>query len=623
MNLKSIGILLAILAGLCLGYWLMLRSEESGKRETAAAARLFQFEAGDVTSLKVARLGEAPSEAVCDANGQWTITAPNASVAPNQLLWNRVAVALAGLVRQRTLETRSPDWAAYGLDEPVLTVSGATKAGDRVEVAFGVIEPTQLYRYARVLSGGGEDAVFLVDTKAFQELDRPLLDLRERYLFSVGEAGITRLEFALYWQGSEKDAAKAAEKGLNVGDESVAIVVERTGDGPWRMVEPASGPADQEAVGALVKDVQFAVGRDYVDAPESLSDYGLEPPAARITIVSGSGPAQTALFGALDKSKEKGGVYVKRDDKPAVFVMDGYVVSHFPRSLDTFRDRRLFTRPATSLQEIRYQTAETNVVLVNDPEKGWTMTEPAGSEADQTAISSFVARLKMMEAGSFLDELPEEQRAQTGLDAPAIRFVLKAEGETEPVEIKVGGMLPEQNAYYGTQDTGAIVSVSIPAVEDVMWSLLDFRSRQLLRFSKGAAVRLGVTFEGTDYLFEKVHGKWIVRQPEGYQLESQADMDALLDAVNPLTAASIETAQAPADLAPYGLAEPAASVVVIRQDEGEGGNETAVGPLKIGRPADDDNRKRFAVMTGQPEVFRVDQAVMDGIREALQGVRAP
>jgi len=621
MNAKSTAILLGLLVLLCAGYWVMLRSEETVEQRVEEAKRVFDFEPDDLVALSVERLGEAPSAGRRDDDGDWSVTAPHDTIVANQLVWNRVAEAFAHLADERTLEDALLDLPAYGLDGPALTVSGVTKRGDAVKVAFGLTEPTQLCRYAHLLEGG-EPRVFLVEVAAFHELNRSLLDLRDRYLFALGEQGVTRLEFALFWQGDDDP-----DRDLAAGDESVAIVVERSDEGVWRVIEPFDAPADQEQVGALVKEVQFSVGRDYIDAPEDLSDYGLDPPRARITVVSGKADPQTLLFGALDSAGKRAGLFVKRAARPAVFSMDNHVISLFPDAVDAFREGRLLTRPASELRRVHYRTAETEVVLETDEDSGWRLTEPDAHEGDPVALSNFIAAIKGLRASGFPEEDPGGDQDAMGFDEPTILLALTFAGEDEPLEIRVGTVTAEGDAYYAMQDTGAVVTLPARAVEGLLWSPFDFRSRKLMRFDRPAAIRVALRFDAVNYRFDKVHGTWLVREPPGRRWESQSDMAALLEAINPVYAVSVEEEHAPKDLAPYGLGDALCTVSVVTA-EGDparawDAEETAHGPLHIGATTTDDSQQRFAIVAGQPAVFRVKQDIIDGIREALRGVREP
>lgn len=631
MSPKKTAALLVVLALLCGGYWLMLRTEKQRSRQAEESKRLFSVRAEDFASLDVTRLGEPSIAGTRRPGMEWVLSAPYQAVEANQVVWDRAAKALAELRSERTLAISAADMTATGLADPALTVSGTTSGGARVKVAFGDVEPAQLYRYARVLEGG-EPEIFLVKTDAFFELNRSLLDLRHRFLVKVGEQGITRLEFALFWKGGKDgDAVTPDGRQLKVGDESAVVVSERGGDGLWRLAAPVQAIANQELVEALIKEVQFATGRGYVDAPEALADYGLDPPAARITVVSGTGPRQTIFFGSLNQEKKKdgGGIYVKLDAHPAVFVIDSNIVALFPKRIDSFREDRLLTRRAAEIKELHYRTPDADIVLTNDPEKGWLMTQPARNDVDQASVSSFISALKGLRATSFPQGNPAENPGQYGLEQPKIAVSLVVAQEAQPSEIRIGGAVPDAQYYYAVQDTGALAMVPFSLVEEIRWGVLDFCSRQLMRFSPRDLSRISLYLEGMDYLFESVRGTWVLRVPAGAVLDSQGDMDLLIAAINPVVASRVEAEPAPKDLSPYGLDKPmcqltvtAASFGVPAAGPGSASPEgTVYGPLSIGNTADDDSRSRFAILGGSSQVVRVKQEVIDGIRQALRGVR--
>ena len=190
------------------------------------------------------------------------------------------------------------------------------------------------------------------------------------------------------------------------------VTVEKGEDGVWRLTTPIQAEANQETVAELVKQIQFAVGRDYIEEPKNLSDYGLEPPKARVTVYCGPGSEpQTLYFGTLEAGGNANptsgadggmkGVFAKNAARPAVFIMDANISSLLPKTPDAFRERRLLTRPTTNLRSIHYKAMETDVVLNNDPERGWYMVGSESTPENQQAVSNFVAALKAIEGRAF------------------------------------------------------------------------------------------------------------------------------------------------------------------------------------------------------------------------------
>jgi hypothetical protein len=606
MRFRGTVLLFAVLVVLCLAYWMIVRTEDEARRRAVEARRVFAVDQEAFHTIRVERIGEPAVLGARSESGAWRITEPN-DINAQEIVWNRMAEALAGLSNEGTVTESPEDPGIYGLDEPQLTVQAWTKTDDEVQVAFGTLEPTQLYRYARA----GDDAVFLVANEAFFELDRSLLDLRYRYLFRLGETGITRVEFARVF---EKEGGEGAGGSL-AARESVPVVLEAGEEGVWRMRQPVEALANQERVAMLIRGLSYTAGRDYVDAPEDLSLYGLNPPGARLTVKGGpDGMPQTLYFGDYAREDESGGVFAKRASSPAVFVIDAAVINALPEEPFAFREKRLLTHRASNLRAVDYRAGNTEFRLENDPEQGWQMVRPAVEDTDQMAVSTFIAFLKQAEGKDF----PETVRPEFGLDQPAVSLALTFEGHEEPAIIRLGAALADGSGdYYATQDIGAVAVVSALVRNGVSVNSFYFRSKDLMRFAGDEAVAVAMEFEGTAYLFEKVDDRWQVSEPPGMRWESQSDMEAVLDTLGHIRAVARETDTLPEDFAPYGLDGPllAARVTVV-----SGGDREMLGPLTIGRTTDNDWHQRFAAYKDRQEIFRVKQAVIDDIREALQGL---
>ena len=155
----------------------------------------------------------------------------------------------------------------YKLNEPRLKIGAVTKDGTTIDARFGEMDPTQKFRYAQLADG----PVYLASPEQFFELDRDLTWLRDCELFRKDKAGIARIEF------TPLRAKRGAPEGQKPEvEEAVSVIAEKDDAGTWSIVAPQPGTADQEMLNELANNLQFARGRDYVDAPEDLKDYQLD-----------------------------------------------------------------------------------------------------------------------------------------------------------------------------------------------------------------------------------------------------------------------------------------------------------------------------------------------------------
>jgi len=610
MKIKSTVLLAVLLVLLCAGYWAAQQWGQHAQREAVERKRVFAFEAEAVRFLEIERIDEKPTAATRSETGSWTITEPNPTIPAFAKLWERVAQHLAMLSNERTIVEHPEDLAQYGLDRPVLTVCVETRDGAAATLSFGYLEPTQIFRYARC----GEGPLFLVHADQFYELDRPLSLLRDTAIVDDPEASILRLEFARIWTGR---GVEAIEDVPGIGEESVVVAVERAdAHAPWALIQPVAGPADQAAVAALVKELQFAVGRAYIDSPGPLADYGLDPPNLRITLQDdGLGRAQNLFLGELDSTGEVGGLYAKREGRGAVFIMDANIMTLIPETPTGLRERHLLTRQVSGIRSLEYRSREAAFVLEKADSGSWRMVQPEQDDTDQAAVSGFLSALKSLEGQAFF----EGDLAAFGLDAPAVAITLTYEGEAPPAFIRLTPNPEQPLYYYGTQDTGHIAQVYTNQVERLLVDANTFRSRELLRFVKAHAVRLEFEFEGTAYALDKVHGKWLVTDPPDKTLANQADVETLLDALNPLHASSAVQADPPLDPGAYGLDSPLLRLFVSTRAD-PAGAEIRLGPVTVGQSTAENSQWRYAAVGGRDGVFTVRQDLIEAVREALRGV---
>lgn len=605
MSMRSTSIMAVVLIALCAAYFLLQQFEGTAERRVEEAKRLYAFEPASVARVGIQQLAAPLVEAEQTAPGAWNITAPNATIQPLPEMWSRVALNFAQLLNERTLgKVEKP--AEYGLAEPVLTVQATLADGTAHSLRFGFEDPTQTYRYAQDES----EMVFLVKTGQFFELNRSLDDLRHRFLVANREANILRLEYARIWTGQGGEDMKDPPP---VGTESVRIVVARAdAQQPWTVLEPDNAPADQEVVNALVGELQFGVAEHFIDKPQPLSEYGLDPARARLTLVDDqSGAPQTLYLGSVDESDKKGRVFGKLEGQDAIFGVDGHIVTLLPRSPHAFRERRIVPRSFKELTSVNYREgAESFTVALGD--KGWRLTDP-DEETNQLLISGFLGGLKDLSGVGFPEESPET----LGLDQPDFAITLNF-SDGDPIEIRFRQSPRDAAFFYANQWNGTPVLLEATRAEFFRLSRADLLSGDLLRFDIRQASQVQLHFDGVDYTFEKVHSQWLVRQPAGKVLANQSDVENVLKAFSPLTGKGTDTPEA-TDLAVTGLGTPLCTFEA-RLVNPDTGAEGKVGPVQIGQPTVADPLRRYCRVPGRDVTYQIKQEVVETLRESLQGV---
>lgn len=604
----------ALLGLLIAAYFGLQWAGQKEAQTVQAAKKLFDFGPEAIKKLTVHRLDEQPTEAEQTAPQDWSIVLPNPQIKALDELWNRVATNAAGLMSERTLPEDALDLEAYGLAVPRLTVTLDTGEGPK-SIRFGYLDPTQTYRYARL----DEGPVFLAGKNAVFELDRPLDQLRDAFIVDNREAPIVRFEFARILNEAAQAQLEAKGNPRELGEESdMVIIMERPdAEQPWVQTSPVATAANQEAVNALVAEIQFARGRNFVDAPESLADYGLEPAAARITVVDNvGGNPQTFLFGNTNMVGEDGGVYVQRVGEPGVFMMDGHILTLFPKSANALRDRRLLTTAVKDITKVEFSGGGHTYTLAKDEKGAWAMIDPPLDDTDDQYVSNFLSGLKMLEANRFFPGTV----ADYGLEQPEAQLKIYPTGSETPVEIRIAPNATEPGQYYALTSAGEIGGIEAERIGFLLADAQAFRMRSLLRFVPARAEKMSFQYDGVDYQLEKLHNRWLVVSPENRFMPNQSDADNLLKAVTELRAIGAEDGLE-ADPAVYGFDAPRFTFSVTLAPEETGGTPETLGPLTIGAVVPDIDQQRFAQTAARSGVFRIKQSFVEAVSAAVSGIR--
>jgi Domain of unknown function (DUF4340) len=257
---------------------------------------------------KISRIDlESPKGAVTVSRegDQWEIAAPETlpadSVAINTLLSALRDMRAQGFLGQRkvTPTVRVSLWEP-GAQTP--TTLGLAPSAEK--------RGGQPSAYATVT--GRE--VTLVDGRLLEQLAKSVTDLRDRSLLALEPKGIGRVR-------------------VTSGDQ--VVVLERSGETNWKLVEPKRGPANGDRVDDLLRTIRILRWKEIVSADGSnAAQYGLEPPSLEVILFKADG----AEIGGLAVGKRDGDrAYVRTKTAPAVYAVDARQLGDPPKLPDDFK----------------------------------------------------------------------------------------------------------------------------------------------------------------------------------------------------------------------------------------------------------------------------------------------
>ena len=234
----------------------------------------------------------------------WKITAPETLKADGgavtALLWSIRDLRASGF-----LGDAPADIARY-LRKPEVTVRIWEDGAKEPKTLFvGSSPEIRGGKPAAVAAVEGQGPVALVDAKALQDLAKSEMELRDKSLLPTFEL-------------SDVKRARLTAAGK-------PLVVERSGESAWKVLEPSRGSAKGDKVTNLVLGLKSIRWKEIVSLKgDDASRYGLDRPELEVSLYKGDGSEVATLL----VGKQEGAVtYVRVKTAPTIYAVDSQLLS--------------------------------------------------------------------------------------------------------------------------------------------------------------------------------------------------------------------------------------------------------------------------------------------------------
>jgi hypothetical protein len=306
----------------------------------------------------------------------------------------------------------------------------------------------------------------------------------------------------LYW-----DIAQDRVERIEVSRGAETLEFQRAGDAGWRMLKPEKYPADGFAVGSLVTDLaamRRVGGEEPADA--KASDYGLDQPVARATIVWGeAGDAKnlktrTVEFGKAIPGTDAIAARVEGTEK--VLFVPSSVLTSLRKGADDFESREVFP-PASDATRLEILRGRGKLTFARKDE-AWWMVEPLLDLADGAEVDRLTGALSGLRTKDFFRGA--QDLAALGLNPPLFHVTLTgAKGAATAVDF--GSTRSDGNTLYARRE-GQVLTVDRDIVDELSKEAEAFRSRTLLGLRRGEVVGVEAAFPKGSYVLVQKDGGW-------------------------------------------------------------------------------------------------------------------
>ncbi|MEK6608403.1 MAG: DUF4340 domain-containing protein [Myxococcota bacterium] len=196
---------------------------------------------------------------------------------------------------------------------------------------------------------------------------------------------------------------------------------------------------DEDVPSGIVSSLYALKASDFADNA-TLETAGLVTPAFAITVKAG-GAAHTLLVGG----KKDEDFYVKRADKPQIFLLKKYTVDRVAKRPIDLRDKTVASFKEDDVESVEIVKGGDRLRLARK-DGAWSSTPE--TKLDEAKVKSAVAALAMLKASSFSDA---RDAATTGLGKPQGIVTVRLKDRSN-VTVRVGGKTAEDNELYLARD---------------------------------------------------------------------------------------------------------------------------------------------------------------------------
>jgi hypothetical protein len=292
-----------ILAVLLVGfYFYETRNEEKKKSAEEEAGTLFSVKPDDVTSLLL-KSGDQEMRFE-KKSGTWEILHPVRS-GVDSFAFTRLLNRLTGLKSLKVISESPKDLSEFGLKQPEITLT--FHAGGQDSTLFiGHVSPIEKGYY---VAKGGDGKVYFVSGDDRKALDRPLIELRDKRLFTLKTDQVRR------------------------------VIIERKGErwvlekkeGRWIFGGLEDLKIDPEKVEVFVRPTVWAEAQSFEKEDASdLKPYGLDAPQAGVSL---SDENQTEeIFYGKEASPDR--IFAMVKGKPQVVTVRKRLLDDLPQTKD-------------------------------------------------------------------------------------------------------------------------------------------------------------------------------------------------------------------------------------------------------------------------------------------------
>jgi len=391
----------------------------------------------------------------------------------------------------------------------------------------------------------------------------------------------------------------------------------------WMLDAPVTGPADHEAINALLTRMA-AIKNDAVaiEAPSDaqLTEYGFDDPTAQLQVELRDGTKQVLLIGGENKVKKA--YYITDAAKETIGLAADSSFWVFDRELFAYRAKEIFRTEVNGIASVQVSKGGESQYGLRKVDGKWMVDMPDGSShgADPSIVGRFLLVLSRdLKAESFpTDTLSADDPVELkryGLDAPAFELAVTTEAGLmmRSLVSRQGDDVSAGGPFLQMLDTTTVIGIYEAFVGDLDKTADYFRDRTVASFDADTVHKVTFSFVGGGRAVVEARddGKWRMTEPEDKPAKAWAVIGIIAKLSKFRSTRVFAESAVDVERQEWQL-DPPRSRVVLESASGD-----VVADIRIGKRLDEDH-----YFVTEADLGRVDVIEAGGLAFLPGGVQA-
>jgi hypothetical protein len=336
----------------------------------------------------------------------------------------------------------------------------------------------------------------------------------------------------------------------------------RVGDG-WELKSPVVARGDRARVDETLTTVLTAKADREIDPkPAALADFGLDKPAAEVTLTLKDGKTLGLALGS--KTPTGVWVYARETGKPAVVALPDGVLREATKPVSDFRDRTILSVDRKEVSGFDV-TAEGQTMSVDHAGDAWRITKPVALPADTEAIGDMFEKLTSAKVKEFAADAPASP-ATYGLDRP-LRLTIHTGRDKDRASrtLLVGRTDAAKKGVYAMREgEPSVLLLPEDVSKAIPRTVAALRDKQVVAVDRDKVTRIEVDSPKGAVTLAKDKDRWTITAPQSLPAD-QVEAGALLTRLRDLRAQGFLSDDASA--VPRVLSKPTIKVTITEPNK--------------------------------------------------------